>query len=41
MQTQSVTYKPISNFGAVPADSQRNQYPKLKGFSIAQLNIIY
>ena len=39
MQTQSVTYKPISNSGAVSADSQRNQYPKLKGFSFAQLNI--
>ena len=39
MQTQSVTYKPISNVGAASADSHRNQYPKLKGFSIAQLNI--
>ena len=39
MQTQSVTYKPTSNVGAASADSQRNQYPKLKGFSIAQLNI--
>ena len=31
-------HEPTSNSGVVSAESQCNQYPKLKGFSIAQLN---
>ena len=37
--TLNMIYEPISNSGAVSTDSQCNQYPKLKGFSIAQLNV--